>query len=444
MLGTRLADGGTEDAALNDAPTMALLLTLLALLVIIAFSSGTEVAMLSLNRYRIRHKAESGNATAKVLERLLMKPDDWLGANLCILAAASVFASATATIVSQRTGNEWAVPLTGFLLTVIVIVFCELSPKIYAATHPESVALGAARIYTVLVLVARPLLWFTNKMAYGLLRIFGVGRSSRANQALSSEELRTVVAEAGPMIPPRHRQMLLSILDLGQNTVNDIMIPRQEISGIDVQENWDDILDQLRQTPHTRLPGYDGELDNLVGILHMKRVAHELARGTLTRERLCEIARNREPYFVPEETSLNMQLAQFQRNRRRLAFVVNEYGDIEGLVTLEDILEEIVGEFTSDPATITHRDIHPERPGVFIVNASATIRAVNRALQWQLPTDGPKTVNGLLLEQLETIPEPGTTLKVGDYQFEVLQIADNAIRTVRIYAPASDEVTATG
>ena len=283
---------------MNDAPTSYLLVALLFLLVIMAFSSGTEVAMLSVNRYRIKHRAQAGQSTARVLERLLQKPDDWLGANLVILAAASVFASAIATILAQRTGYTFAVPITGFALTVGVIVFCELSPKIYAASHPESVALSAARIYRALVLVARPLLWLTNKMAYGFLRIFGVVRASRASQALSTEELRTVVAEAGPMIPARHRQMLLSILDLGRITVNDIMIPRQEISGIDVRENWEDILDQLRQTPHTRLPVYDGELDNLVGILHMKRVAHELARGSLTRERLIEIARSREPYFV--------------------------------------------------------------------------------------------------------------------------------------------------
>lgn len=430
---------------MDDAPSTVLLLALLFLLVIIAFSSGTEVAMLSVNRYRIKHRAQQGQKTAKTLESLLQKPDDWLGANLVILAAASVFASSVATILAQRTGYEFAVPLTGFVLTVVVVVFCELAPKIYAASYPELVALSAARVYKVLVVVSHPALWLTNKLAYGVLRIFGVGKSTRPDQSsLNTEELRTVVAEAGPLIPARHRQMLLSILDLGQVTVNDIMIPRQEISAIDVQENWDDILDQLRQTPHTRLPVYDGELDKLFGILHMKRVAQELARGTLTRERLIEVASSREPYFVPESTALTVQLSQFQRNRRRLAFVVNEYGDIEGLVTLEDILEEIVGEFTTDPATITHRDIHSERPGVYIVNASATIRALNRALQWQLPTDGPKTINGLLLEQLETIPEPGTTLKVGDYQFEVLQIADNAIRTVRIYTPATDEVTATG
>ncbi|MEJ0039455.1 MAG: CNNM domain-containing protein [Gammaproteobacteria bacterium] len=421
---------------MDDAPTLILLVSLLALLIVIAFSSGTEVAMLSVNRYRIRNRAQKGERSAKLLEKLLSKPDDWLGANLVILAAASVFASAVATILAQRTGHRYAVPIVGASLTIVMIVFCELAPKIYAATHPEPVALSSSYIYRALVAVARPMLWVTNKLAYALLRIFGVVRSSRVDQTLSTEELRTVVAEAGPLIPARHRQMLLSILDLGSVTVNDIMIPRHDIASIDVDENWEDLLDKLRQTPHTRLPVYDTELDNCLGILHMKRVAHELARGTLTRERLIEIARNREPYYVPEGTPLNVQLSNFQRNRRRLAFVVNEYGDIEGLVTLEDILEEIVGEFTSDPATITHKDIHPEKPGVYIVNASATIRALNRALQWDLPTDGPKTVNGLLVERLEAIPEPGTMLKVDNYAFEVLQTGDNTIKTVRVQSIA--------
>jgi Mg2+/Co2+ transporter CorB len=410
-------------------------LALLALLIVAAFSSGAEAAMLSVNRYRIRHRAQAGQPSARVLERLLAKPDEWLGANLVILAPASVFASAIATILAQRSGYAYAVPVTEVLLTIVVIVFCELAPKIYAASRPEGVALHAAPIYRVLVLVARPALWLTNSMAYGFLRLFGVGRATHPSQALSAEELRTVVTEAAPVIPARHRQMLLSILDLGRITVNDIMIPRQEISGIDLNESWEEILDRLRATPHTRLPVYEGELDNLIGLLHMKRVARELVRGELTRERLIELARGRESYFVPEGTALNVQLAHFQRNRRRFAFVVNEYGDIEGLVTLEDILEEIVGEFTTDPATVTHKDVHVERPGVFIVNASATVRALNRALGWQLPTGGPKTVNGLLLEHLETIPDPGTMVRVGAYEFEVLQMADNAIRTVRVRAP---------
>jgi len=417
-------------------------LALFLLLVIAAFSSGAEAAMLSVNRYRIRHRAQAGQKSARLLERLLAKPDEWLGANLVILAPASVFASAIATILAQRSGYAYAVPITEVLLTIVVIVFCELAPKIYAASNPEGVALHAAGIYRVLVLVARPALWLTNALASGLLRIFRVGRRAPTSQALTAEELRTVVTEAAPVIPARHRQMLLSILDLGRITVNDIMIPRQEIAGIDVAESWDDILEQLQQTPHTRLPVYEGELDNLIGLLHMKRVARELVRGTFTRERLIELARGRESYFIPEGTPLNAQLAQFQRNRRRFAFVVNEYGDIEGLVTLEDILEEIVGEFTTDPATITHKDVHTEKPGIFIVNASATIRALNRALGWQLPTGGPKTLNGLLLEHLETIPDPGTMVRVGAYEFEVLQIADNAIRTVRVRAPLTEKPAA--
>ena len=420
---------------MNLTSTPPLLVTLLVLLVIVAFSSGTEVAMLSVNRYRIRHRASTGSGRARTLERLLQKPDDWLGANLVILAAASVFASAITTILAERSGYRYAVPLALPLLTIIVIVFCELAPKIYAAANPEGVALHAAGIYRVLVLVTRPALWLTNTLAYGFLYLFGVARAVSTTQSLSADELRTVVTEAAPVIPARHRQMLLSILDLGRITVNDIMIPRQEISGIDVSESWEDILAQLRQTPHTRLPVYEGELDNLIGLLHMKRVANELVRGTLSRDKLIEIARTREPYFVPEDTALSVQLGFFQRNRRRLAFVVNEYGDIEGLVTLEDILEEIVGEFTTDPATITHKDVHTERPGVYIVNASATIRALNRALGWQLPTSGPKTINGLLLEHLETIPDSGTMVRVGNYEFEVLQSGDNAVRTVRVRAP---------
>jgi Mg2+/Co2+ transporter CorB len=426
-----------EDAALNLLATTPLILALLLLLVVVAFSSGTEVAMLSVNRYRIRHRAEAGQRSARLLERLLQAPDEWLGANLVILAAASVFSSAIATVLAQRSGYRYAIPLAGACLTVGVIVFCELAPKIYAASNPEGVALHAAGIYRVLVWLTRPALWLTNTLAYGFLWIFGVGRTRHTTHTLSADELRTVVSEAAPMIPMRHRQMLLSILDLGHVTVNDIMIPRQEISGIDVTRDWDDILAQLANTPHTRLPVYEGELDNLIGLLHMKRVARELARGALDRERLIELARGREAYFVPEGTPLNVQLAQFQRNRRRYAFVVDEYGDIQGLVTLEDLLEEIVGEFTADPSTITHKDVHIERPGVFIVNASATIRALNRALSWHLPVGGPKTVNGLLLEHLETIPDPGTMVRVGDYEFEVLQIADNAIRTVRVRVPTA-------
>jgi Mg2+/Co2+ transporter CorB len=241
-----------------------------------------------------------------------------------------------------------------------------------------------------------------------------------------------VVAEAGVMIPRSHQQMLIGIIDLERVTVNDIMIPRQDISGIDLEDDWERILEQLRQTPHTRLPVYRGGIEDMVGLLHMKRVAQELARGALDRDRLEEIASQREPYYVPESTPLTVQLANFQRDRRRVAFVVDEYGDVLGLVTLEDILEEIVGEFTSDPATLSHRDVHRETSGALIVNAGASIRDLNRSLGWSLPTDGPKTLNGLLIERLENIPAAGTQLRIGSLEIEVLQVADNTVRTVRV------------
>jgi Mg2+/Co2+ transporter CorB len=426
---------------MQNAPSSILAVALVVLLLLIAFSSGTEVAMLSANRYKIRAAAKAGKRTARILDALLSKPDSWLGANLVVLALASVAASSIATLLAQRTGYEHAIPVTMATLSVFMIIFCELAPKIYAALKPDPVALSSTYIYKVLVFLATPITWFTNKAAYGFLRLFGVKPVRSDGAAMSAEELRSVVAEAGPMIPTRHRQMLLSILDLEHITVNDIMVPRQDIASIDVEDDWEDILDQLRQTPHTRLPLHEGELDNLIGIIHMKRVAQELARDTLTRERLIELAKAREPYFVPEGTPLTTQLNQFQRTRRRLGFVVDEYGDIQGFVTLEDILEEIVGEFTTDPATVTHKHVHREAPGVFIVNASATIRALNRSLGWQLPTDGPKTLNGLLIEKLETLPEAGAEVSVGEYQFEVLQIGENTIRTVRARRVATASAT---
>jgi len=429
----------------DKTPTPVLILLLLVLLLIIAFASGTEVAMLSVNRYRIRHRAGQGQRRARLLESLLEQPDRWLGANLVILALASVAATTVVTLLALRTGQRVALPIMAALLAIVMIVFCELAPKIFAAVHAEPVALGSSYIYRVLLWVVGPLGAIANHIAQGFLGLFGVRRPSGASQALSPDELRTVVAEASTLIPSRHRQMLLSILDLERVTVNDIMIPRQEIAAIDLSGGFEDVMERLRQNPHSRLPVYDGELDNLVGVLHVKLAAQEMARGTFTRERLMEIVAAREPYFVPEGTPLAQQLLQFQRTRRRLAFVVDEYGDIAGLVTLEDLLEEIVGEFTSDPITVAHRDVHRDASGNWLVNAGSTIRSLNRALGWQLPTLGPRTLNGLLLEKLETIPTPGTALRIGDYEFEILQIADNAIRTVRVrYLPRTDGVASTG
>ncbi|HTB90119.1 MAG TPA: HlyC/CorC family transporter [Steroidobacteraceae bacterium] len=418
-----------------EHPSLGLLFAALAgLLILAAFFAGSETALMSMNRYRLRHRASEGSRGARLAEALLKRPDRLIGLILLLSTLVNVATPILVGFIALKLGGEFLVAFGAALLAFVLLIFCEVAPKTFGALHPERLALPAAYIYTPLLFLLYPFVWFTNLLANGVLRMFGVSRQVAAN-SLSSEELRTVVAEAGAMIPRQHQQMLVSILDLENATVEDIMVPRNEIVGIDIDDDWDRIMEQLRQSQHTRLPVYQGEIDRIIGLLHMKQVVHELARGHLELETLTAAAQAREPYFVPSGTTLNTQLLNFQRNRRRMAFVVDEYGDIQGLVTIEDILEEIVGEFTTDPATMMHKDVHAEADGSFVASASATIRALNRSMRWNLPTDGPKTLNGLIVEFLETIPEPGTTLKMSDYMLEVLQTGDNAIKTVRIRPP---------
>jgi Mg2+/Co2+ transporter CorB len=407
---------------------------LAALLVLAAFLAGSETALMSLNRYRLRHGASEGHRGARLAEALLAHPDRLIGLILLLSTIVNVTMPVLVSFIALRLGGEFLIAFGVIILTVVLLIFCEVAPKTFGALHPERLAMPAAYIYTPLLFVLYPFVWATNLLANGVLRLLGVSQQQAAH-SLSSEELRTVVAEAGAMIPRRHQQMLVSILDLENATVEDIMVPRNEIVGIDVEDEWDRVVEQLRQSQHTRLPVYHGDIDRIVGVLHMKQVVHELARGRMDREALIEAANSRDAYFVPSGTTLNTQLLNFQRDKRRMAFVVDEYGDIQGLVTLEDILEEIVGEFTTDPATMMHKDVHAEADGSFVANASTTIRALNRSMRWNLPMDGPKTLNGLIVEFLETIPEPGTTLKLADYMLEVLQTGENAIKTVRIRPP---------
>ncbi len=403
-------------------------------LLLAAFFAGSETALMSLNRYRLRHRAQAGERAAKLAEKLLAHPDRLIGLILLLSTIVNVTAPMLVGFIALRLGGEIWVIAGAVILTLVMLIFCEVAPKTFGALHPERLAMPAAYVYTGLLFVFYPFVWATNLLANGVLRALGVAEQQASN-ALSSEELRTVVAEAGAMIPRRHQQMLVSILDLEKVTVEDIMVPRNEIDGIDIEDDWDSVLEKLRQTQHTRLPVYEGEIDKIIGVSHMKRIAHEMARSRLTLESLVQTAVARDAYFVPSGTTLNTQLLNFQRDKRRMAFVVDEYGDILGLVTLEDILEEIVGEFTTDPANMMHRDVHPEGDGSFVVNGSASIRALNRAMHWNLPTDGPKTLSGLIVEFLETIPEPGTTLKIANYMLEVLQTADNAVKTTRVRPP---------
>src|SRR5579871_2673342 len=415
---------------------LGLLLSALALLLILAaFFAGSETALMRLNRYRLRHRAEAGVRGARLAEALLAKPDRLIGLILLLSTVVNVVTPTLVGLIAFRLGGDFLVAAGVIALTFVMLILCEVAPKTYGALHPERLALISSYVYTPLLWVLYPFVWATNLLANGVLRLLGTSPQT-ASHALSSEELRTVLAEAGAMIPQRHQQMLMSILDLEKATVEDIMVPRTEIVGIDIEDDWEDIVEQLRQGQHTRIPVFEGDIDHIIGVLHMKRIVHELMRGRLNRERLIEVASARDAYFVPSGTVLNTQLLNFQRDRRRMAFVVDEYGDILGLVTLEDLLEEIVGDFTTDPVSTAHKDVHRDADGSFVANAATTIRALNRSMRWNLPTDGPKTLNGLIVEFLETSPEPGTTLKLADYMLEVMQTGDNAIKTVRIRPPA--------
>jgi Mg2+/Co2+ transporter CorB len=315
------------------------------------------------------------------------------------------------------------------VLVLLILIVGEIVPRALGARFPERIAISAAWSCIILVRAFQPLIWTITALSNALLR--GLG----APEAARSLSMNTRDVEPGP---PSHQRMVARILELQSVTVEDIMVPRGEISCVDISDDWDSILDLLRTTPHTRLPLCDGNLDNVVGMLHMKKVAHAFAHGELSRDGLLRLAHEREAYFVPEGTTLDVQLHNFQRDRRRIALVVDEYGDIRGLVTLEDILEEIVGEFTSDPGTL-HKDIHRDNDGSFVINGAINVRVLNRTLGWKLPTEGPRTLNGLILEYLENIPEPGTHLRMGELSIEILQAVDNAVKTARIRPIAEDD-----
>jgi len=412
----------------DDVPLAGLMGLLVLLLVLSAFFSGSETALMSLNRYQLRHKARQGHRGARLAERLLKRPDRLiglilLGNNLVNFSAASLVA-----IIAFKVGGEPAVALGTLVLTLLVLVFSETAPKTLAALHPERVAFPAAVIYYPLLKITYPIVWLTNAAANGVLFLFGVRTNDTELQALTREELRTVVHEAGSRIATQYRRMLLSILDLEKVTVDDVMVPHNEIIGIDLDDEDEEIEKIINQSEHTRLPVYRDNIDQVEGILHLRKLAN-LVQQELTKQKLRSLLS--EPYFVPEGTPLSTQLVQFQRRRERIALVVDEYGDIQGIVTLEDILEEIVGEFTTDPAD-DDEDVVSEGTNTFLVDASANIRELNRSQNWELPTDGPKTINGLIIELLETIPEPNTCLKINGYPIEIIETDDNRVRSVRI------------
>ena len=412
----------------EDLPPGALAGVLFILLLLSAFFSGSETALMSVNRYQLRHKAREGHRGARLAEKLLERPDRVLGLILLGNNMVNILAASLVAIFAMRVGGQPGVAIGSLIMTLVILIFAEAAPKTLAALHPERLAFPAAMIFYPLLKITYPIVWVTNICSNGVLFLFGVRRGDNELQSLTREELRTVVHEAGSRISGRYQQMLLGILDLGKVTVDDVMVPHNEVIGIDVDDEFEEIEKTIRDCQHTRLPVFRDNIDNVLGILHLRKLAN-LSIRSFNKDTLTQILD--EPYFVPEGTPLSTQLVQFQRRRLRIALVVDEYGDIQGIVTLEDILEEIVGEFTTDSVD---DDIDAVRDGAdsWLVSGTANIRELNRDQDWDLPTDGPKTINGLIVEQLETFPEPSTCLKINGYPIEVIASDENRVRTVRI------------
>ncbi|MBB1474247.1 CNNM domain-containing protein [Shewanella vesiculosa] len=409
--------------------TSALLIFLLVLIVISAYFSGSETAMMSLNRYRLRHLASNDHKGAIRALKLLDRPDRLIGLILIGNNLVNILASAIATIIGMRLFGDMGVAIATGVLTIVVLVFAEVTPKTFAALHPERIAFPSSILLGWLLILLSPFVKAINLITSLFLRLMGI-KTVKTSDALSQEELRTVVHEAGALIPQRHQEMLLSILDLEKVTVEDIMISRSDIYAINVNDDFRLINKLVVQSPHTRVLVYRDNIDDAVGFIHLRDALRLQSKQQFSKSSLLRAVK--ELYFIPEGTPLNVQLTNFQQNKERIGLVVDEYGDIQGLVTLEDILEEIVGDFTTSMMTTASEDINIQQDGSFLIDATINIRDLNKEMKWNLPIDGPKTLNGLIIEFLEDIPAVNTSLRIVDYQIEVIDVADNMIKTVRV------------
>jgi len=417
---------------LNEAPLGLLFTILVALIFLSGFFSGSETGMMALNRYRLKHLQDEKHRGSIRAGKLLERPDRLIGLILIGNNLVNNFAAVLTTIIAIRLWGDAGVFIAGIVLTLVILIFSEVTPKTLAALYPEKIAFPASLVLQPLMVIMYPVVALVNWVTNGLLRGLGVNPEETDDVHVSSAELRTIVTHAGKLIPDRHRELLLNILDLEQATVDDIMIPRNEVYGIDLDDSDEEIMRRIKSSAHTRLPVWRDDINNIVGVLHMRTGSRVISQDSLDRGALeREMAR---PYFVPESTPLHTQLLNFQKRKRRIGIVVDEYGEVQGLVALEDILEEIVGEFTSNLAETTGT-IFPQRDGSFVIDGTETIREINKSLDWDLPTDGPKTLSGLILEHLESFPDAQVGLAIGDYRLEILSLEGNVVRSVRARTP---------
>lgn len=417
---------------------------LAVLLLVSGFFSASETAMMAINRYRLKHQAEHGHKGARRALALLNQTDKLLGVVLLGNNLVNTGAATLSTLIAIRLFGQGEITLfiATSLLTFFILVFSEVTPKVVGASYPERIAYPASWVLAPLLKFAYPVVWFVNLFVQGLLRLMRIrpGRAEGGNM-LGLEELRTVVLESAKLLPKEHRRILLNILGLESITVDDVMTPRSQIEAIDLADEPERISQQIATSHHTRLLVHEGSVDRIVGILHVRRVLHALASGEFTPEALREVLQ--EPYFVPAGTPLFKQLRQFQENQKRLALVVDEYGELQGLVTMEDLLEEMVGEFTTQAPAQTGW-LRQMEDGSWLVEGSALVRHINRKLGLDFPLDGPKTLNGLLLECLEDIPEAGVSVKIGEVPIEIVQTQDRAVKVARIEAISAEAKGANG
>jgi Mg2+/Co2+ transporter CorB len=423
---------------MEDIPLSTLFIVLLVLLVTSAFFSISETSMMALNRYRLRHLVQHKHRGARLASDLLASTDKFLGV---VLLGNNVVNAAAALLVGEIVrrllgDSEFALVIATAAAAFAILVFSEITPKVIGATYPERIALPASYVLTPLLKVARPFVWFVNLFVQALLRLMRLNPSRDAPEHKPTvEELRTIVLETG-YLPQKHQSILLNLFDLQAITVDDVMVPRNQIETVDLEASLEHLAQQVGTAYHRRLLAYSGEPDEITGTLRVRHVLNLVQQGGLTRERLRKLVR--EPYYVPSGTPLLSQLQNFQEHQDRIALVVDEYGDLKGLITLEDILEEIIGEFTTT-SPMRSGGYHAQADGSFLVEGSTPLRELNRKLGLAFPLDGPKTLNGLILEHLQDIPEPSTSVKIANHPMEIVQTHDRTVKAVRIYPARTGE-----
>lgn len=415
---------------MNDIPLSILLGILALMLILSAFFSGSETALMTLNRYRLQHLVKQKHRGAIKAQQLLKRPDRLIGLILLGNNFANILASSIATLIAIRIGGDEAIAPATAILTIVVLIFSEVTPKTLAALKPEMLAFISAWIYSPLLKVFYPLVWVVNVISNLLLRIIGVNPKKIKKDTLNKNELKSIVADTDNLLPARYQNMLLSILDLESASVEDIMTHRKEIVGIDLEDCIEDIIQQLRDSPHTRLPVYKKNIDRVIGFLHIRSVLSRITHADFDKQAITDSLIK--PFFIPASTSIHKQMQIFKTEKLRMGLVVDEYGDVQGLVTLDDLLQEIVGELIAEEP-----DIKMQKDGSYLVDAGVTVRELNRVTHWDLPTEGPKTLNGLIIEYMEIIPEPGTSIKLHGHILEIIQCDENTVKLVRFHPEPS-------